>query len=211
MQYQREAVDVLYAWAVAPQVKEAPSTKLVPSEPIVEPARPTADASLADWHEYYVRMAAVLEWQMEVEAWRGGIEDRLEGLEAITGLIPDILERLPAPTITPAHQNKVKYYVSQLSQATGQHPARIYSALYTVFNVPRYQELLEAQWEQVERWFRAQLGREGYHFQQEKRKEAIDEQPYEQTEKASFTQAGKHRAVLFAICDVALLDAVLCG
>ncbi len=51
---------------------------------------------------------------MEVEAWRGSIEDRLEGLEAITGLIPEILERLPAPTITPAHQNKVKYYISQL-------------------------------------------------------------------------------------------------
>ena len=41
-----------------------------------------------------------------------------------------------------------------------------------------------------------------------------DEQTYEQTEKASspaFTQAGKHRAVPFALCDVALLDAVLCG
>src|SRR6266568_6052789 len=136
VQYQREAVDVLYNWAAAPQVREAPSAKLVPSEPIVEPARPAADASLADWHEYYVRMAAVLQWQMEVEAWRSGIEDRLEGLEAITGLIPDILERLPAPTITPAHQHQVKYYVSQLSQAT------IYGALYTSFDVPRYQELL---------------------------------------------------------------------
>jgi P22_AR N-terminal domain len=155
VQYQREAVDILYAWAAAPQVREASPTKLVPSEPIVEPARPSADAALADWHEYYVRMAAVLEWQMEVEAWRSGIEDRLEGLEAITGLIPDILERLPA------HQNKVKHYVSQLSQATGQHPATIYSALYTVFNVPLYQELLEAQWEQVERWFRIQLERKG--------------------------------------------------
>ena len=60
-------------------------------------------------------MEAVLEEQMEVEAWRSGIEDRLDGLEAITGLIPDILVRLPAPTITPANQNKVKYYVSQLS------------------------------------------------------------------------------------------------
>jgi len=37
-----------------------------------------------------------------------------------------------------------------------------------------------------------------------------DEQTYEQTEKA-FPQAGKHRAVPFAICDVALLDAVLFG
>ncbi len=159
VQYQREAVDVLYAWAAAPQVREAPSKKLVPSEPIVEPTRPAADASLAEWHEYYVRMAAVLEWQMEVEAWRGGIENRLEGLEAITGLIPEILERLPAPTITPAHQNKVKYYVSQLSLATGQHPATIYSVLYTAFNVPRYQELLEAEWERVERWFQSQLER----------------------------------------------------
>jgi len=49
-----------------------------------------------------------------------------------------------------------------------------------------------------------------------KRKEGKqnDEQTCEQTEKASspaFTQAGKHRAVPFAICDVALLDAVLCG
>ena len=52
---------------------------------------------------------------MEVEAWHSGIEDRLERLEAITGLIPDILARLPAPNITPANQHKVKYYVSQLS------------------------------------------------------------------------------------------------
>jgi P22_AR N-terminal domain len=157
IQYQREAVDALYTWAAAPLAREAPSKKLVPSEPIVEPTRPTAEASLAEWHEYYVRMAAVLEWQMEVEVWRGGIEDRLEGLEAITGLIPEILERLPATTITPAHQNKVKYYVSLLSQTTGQHPATIYSALYAAFNVPRYQELLEAEWEQVERWFLSQL------------------------------------------------------
>jgi hypothetical protein len=113
----------------------------VPSEPIVEPTRPAADASLADWHKYYIRMAAVLEWQMEVEAWRSGIEGRLEGLEAITVLIPEILECLPAPTITQEHQNKVKNYVSQLSHATSQHPATIYSALYTAFNVPRYQEL----------------------------------------------------------------------
>jgi hypothetical protein len=60
-------------------------------------------------------MEAVLEGQMEVEAWHSGIEDRLERLEAITGLIPDILARLPAPNITPANQHKVKYYVSQLS------------------------------------------------------------------------------------------------
>ncbi len=41
--------------------------------------------------------------------------------------------------------------------------------------------------------------------------ELTHEQTYEQTEKASFTHTGQHRAVPFAICDVALLDAVLCG
>jgi hypothetical protein len=48
----------------------------------------------------------------------------------------------------------------------------------------------------------------------EKRGSESDEQPHEQTEKApspAFTQAGKHREVPFAICDVALLDAVICG
>src|SRR5260221_11585933 len=99
VQYQGEAVDVLYAWAAAPQGREAPSKKLVPSEPIIDPTRPAADASLAEWHEYYVRMAAALQWQMEVEAWRGGAENRRDGLEAITGLIPVRRERLPAPTI----------------------------------------------------------------------------------------------------------------
>jgi hypothetical protein len=33
-------------------------------------------------------VAAVVKWQMEVDAWLSGIEDRLEGLEAITSLIP---------------------------------------------------------------------------------------------------------------------------
>ena len=60
VQYQREAVDVLYAWAAQSQVREAPSTKLVPSEPIVEPTRPAADASLADWHEYVHRFGGRL-------------------------------------------------------------------------------------------------------------------------------------------------------
>jgi len=63
----------------------------------------------------------------------------------------------------------VKSYVSQLSQATGQHPAAIYSALYTAFNVPRYQELLEVEWEQVERWFQSQLERKRMCFHRRSR------------------------------------------
>lgn len=151
-------VDVLYLWAQSPKAVAA-STGLVSAEQITKPEVPADDAGLDAWCEYPRQMVLWIDWQHDVEAWRGSVEDRLEGLEAITGLIPEILERLPAPTITPAHQNKVKYYVSQLSQSTGQHPATIYSTLYTAFNVPRYQELLEAEWEQVERRFQSQLER----------------------------------------------------
>jgi hypothetical protein len=51
--------DVLYAWAAASGVIEAPSKKLMPSEPIVEPTRPAADASLAEWHDYLERVSYV--------------------------------------------------------------------------------------------------------------------------------------------------------
>src|SRR2546428_8489683 len=67
VQYQREAVDVLYSWAEAPQGREAPSTKLVPSEPIVDPPRPAQDAPLPDWLGNSVGMAAALEGQSQVE------------------------------------------------------------------------------------------------------------------------------------------------
>ena len=154
--YQKRAVAALFAWASS--LKATPSN-LVPSEPVVEPKRPGPDASNDEWIVYHQQMITVLQWRRDMQQWQGNVENRLEGLEAITGLIPEILERLPAPTITPPHQNKVKYYVSQLSQLTGQHRGTIYSALYTTFDVPRYEELLEAEWQQVEDWFRVQLER----------------------------------------------------
>ena len=158
LHYQKEAVAALYDWASSHKAVAAPAN-LVSSEPITEPTRPAPDASLDEWLEYHQQMVILLEWRRDVEQWRGDVESRLEGLEAITGLIPEILERLPRETITPAHQNKVKYYIAQLSKVTGQHPATIYSSLYTAFNVPRYQELLEAEWNTVEEWFKVQLER----------------------------------------------------
>ena len=158
LHYQKEAVAALYDWASSHKAVAA-AANLVSSKPITEPTRPAADASLDEWLEYHQQMVMVLEWRRDVEQWRGGVESRLEGLEAITGLIPEILERLPPETIIPAHQNKVKYYVAQLSKVTEQHPTTIYSSLYTAFHVPRYQELLEAEWQTVEEWFKVQLER----------------------------------------------------
>src|SRR5207245_10959239 len=111
--------------------------------PITKPIAPADDASFTEWREYHRQMVLWINWQHDIERWRSSVEDRLESVEAITGLIPEILERLGPPTITPEHQNLVKYYVSQLVKATGKHQATIYSALYTAFQVPRYQERLE--------------------------------------------------------------------
>ena len=47
LHYQREVVDVLYAWAQTPRVIAAP-TNLIPSEPIAEPTRPALDASIEE-------------------------------------------------------------------------------------------------------------------------------------------------------------------
>ena len=158
IRYQREVVDVLYAWAQTRKMLPQ-STDVVSVESITQPTRPAQNASLAEWREYYLHMAAITEWQMDVERWRSSVESRLEGVEAMTGLIPEILERLGPQTLTPQHQQQTKVYVQQLSKITGKHPATIYNDLYTVFSVPRYQDIPEDQWSQVERWFKLQIDR----------------------------------------------------
>ena len=156
--YQREVVDVLYAWASTPKATTAP-TDLVPSEPIAKPERPAQDASLPDWREYYLRMAAFLEWQMDIETWRGSVESRLEGLEAITDLIPDILDRLGPETLSTEHQRSVQGLVKRLHDATGKPFGTIYDELKAAFDVPRYQEIREQSWDKVLNWFTVQINR----------------------------------------------------
>ncbi len=156
LHYQREAVDVLYAWAQSPK---ASLTNLVPAEQIIRPIAPVNEASLADWRDYHRQMVAWIDWQADVAQWRGSVESRLEGVEAMTGLIPEILERLGPQTLTPRHQQQAKAYVQQLSKATGKHSATIYNDLYTAFSVPRYQDIPESDWEQVEQWFKTQIER----------------------------------------------------
>ena len=158
LRYQREAVDVLYTWAQTPRTIAAP-TSLVPVGPNTEPVRSAADAPLAEWHEYHLRMAAIIEWQIDVEQWRGSVEGRLEGLEAMTDLIPEILERLGPQTITSAQQKTLQHYVKQLHEASGKPYPTIYEDLKIAFAVPRYQDVLEEEWERVVGWFKMQIER----------------------------------------------------
>ena len=149
--YQREVVAALFEWASTRKPQ-----KLVSSEPIVQPTAPAPGASIEEWIMYHEQMAMVLAWRRDMEQWQGSIESRLEGIEA---LIPDILDRLPPLTLSPAHQQQVKALVKQLAELTGKHPATVYTDLYTAFSVPRYQDLPEAEWDEVERWFTGQIDR----------------------------------------------------
>lgn len=158
IRYQREVVDVLYAWAQTQKTLPKP-TNLVPAEPITRPARPAQDAPLAEWREYHLHMADFTEWQMDVDQWRGSVESRLEGVEAMTGLIPEILERLGPQTLTPTHQRQVQAFAHQLSQLTKKSYVTIYDDLKTAFSVPKYSDIPENQWAQVDQWFRVQIER----------------------------------------------------
>lgn len=84
------------------------------------------------------------------------VESRLEGVEAMTSLIPEILERLGPETLSVQHQRQLQAYVRRLHEASGKAYATVYDDLKTAFGKPRYQELLESEWPDVERWFTMQ-------------------------------------------------------
>ena len=92
-------------------------TELVPVEQITKPEVPTDNAGLDAWRDYYHRMVLWIDWQQDIETWRGSVESRLEGLEEVTDLIPEILERLGPQKLTPDHQRAVQQYVQQVRQA----------------------------------------------------------------------------------------------
>ncbi len=156
LRYQREVVDVLYAWAQSPKVADPP-TALVPAEQILKPAPPADDAGLEVWREYHRQMVAWIDWQHDIETWRGSVESRLEGLEEVTNLIPEILERLGPPTLTPDHQRAVQKYVQQVHELSGKPYGTVYESLKEAFGVARYADIPDQDWQRVVQWFRAQV------------------------------------------------------
>jgi hypothetical protein len=156
LRYQREVVDVLYTWAQSPKAMKEPAG-LVPAEQITKPEVLTDDAGLDAWREYYRRMVLWIDWQRDIEVRRGSVESRLEGLEEVTNLIPEILERLGPQTLTPDHQRAVQKYVQQVHELTGKPYGTIYDSIKTAFGVPRYAEIPDQDWPRVVQWFRAQV------------------------------------------------------
>lgn len=156
LRYQREVVDVLYQWAQSPKAIAAP-TNLVPAERITKPTPPADDADLDDWGEYHQQMVLWINWKRDIEQWRGNVESRLEGLEEVTNLIPEILERLGPQTLTSDHQRAVQKYVQLAHEATGRSYGTIYDQLKTAFGVSKYSDVPDLDWPRVVNWFQAQL------------------------------------------------------
>ncbi len=165
--YQTEAKDVLYEHFVNKRRLTLPGGAVIPTEP-AQPQEPEAEATDAEKAAYYENLAVwalwkagqhAQRWRGEIEVWRGEIESRLEGQEAMSGLLPEILERLGPEKLTSEHQQLIQYYVGKLHKATGKHQNTIHTDLKTAFKVPRYQDILEDDWPKVENWFKVQIER----------------------------------------------------
>jgi hypothetical protein len=157
--FKREAADVLYQhFANRPTSAQlaAPAT-LVPSEPIARPVVPGEGASPAAWLEFHRQMVAFLEWQGDVERWRGEVEARLETVEEVTRLVPEILERLGPQTLTPEHQRTVQNLAKRLHEVSGAAFPTIYAELGEHFHVAKYDQVPESQWQEVTTWFKVRL------------------------------------------------------
>jgi hypothetical protein len=186
LRYQCEAVDALYAWAQQPRALPAPGSQAIPAElaentgttamarsgpegavlaPIEEPSQEATHREKAAYHELmsvWHRHQADLHvqaWRSEVEARIEEQEERIEAREAVTDLIPDILDRLGPETLTPQHQRQLQADVRRLHEASGKAYATVYDDLKTAFGKPRSQELLESEWPDVVRWFTVQIER----------------------------------------------------
>lgn len=168
--YQEEAKDVLYEHFVRRRsILPTPSEgTLVPAQPIKPAQEPGPEATDEEQATYYENLALwarwkanqyAQQWRGQVDEWRGQMEARIESNEAISRLLPEIIERLGPETITSEHHQKVKTLAKQLHLATGKPYPTIYDELKTVFEKGRIEDLLEEEWEQVEKWFRVQIER----------------------------------------------------
>jgi hypothetical protein len=123
-------------------------------------AKPTPDASLMDWADYYEKLAALYRQQAAIETHLVAVDgrldsmqDELESIHAVVSILPELLERLGPLTLTPDHQVGVKEYVKRLHDAGGFSYGQIYSELNSGFRVGSYSQIPDDAWSAIEDWF----------------------------------------------------------
>jgi hypothetical protein len=129
----------------------------------------TADSLV--WAEYLERLAALYRRQAHfesrleyVEAKTHDQDERLESLQKRveyleTGgtMLPELLERLGPERMRPEHQEMVKRWVGELHHLSGLSYSSIYQDLNADFQVDRFSDIHEGEWERLEEWFRERI------------------------------------------------------
>jgi hypothetical protein len=133
--------------------------------------KPSPDASALLWAEYYEQLAVLYRRQAayetriayvdarldEHEEEIGELHSRLEGMEEVTRLVPEILERLGPQTLTPEHQATIKNMARRLNDLTNMSYATIYGDLNSTFHVGKYSDIPDAQWPEVAKWLQQRI------------------------------------------------------
>lgn len=145
------------------------------SHAIAATPKPAPDAPPLVVAEYLERLAALYRRQAAYEAQLayvdatlsarlddheeqiGELHGRLEGMEEVTRLVPEILQRLGPQTLTPAHQATIKHQATRLHELTGASYATIYGERNAAFHVGRYSDIAEARWLEIADWFKARI------------------------------------------------------
>src|SRR5690348_3050838 len=155
------------------------------SQTIAATPKPALDAPALAWAEYHEQLAALYRRQAAyearlayVDATLGGLSarldthdeqlhdhdeqigelhTRLEGMEEVTRLVPEILQRLGPQPLTPAHQATIKHQATRLHELSGLAYATIYGDLNAAFHVARYADIADARWPEIVAWFKARI------------------------------------------------------
>jgi len=129
--------------------------------------RPEEAADSLVWAEYLERLAALYRRQAYFESRLEYVEarthdqderlntlqKRVENLEAGATMLPELLERLGPERMRPEHQEMVKRWVRELHHLSGVDYNSIYQDLNADFEVDRFSDIRESEWERLEVWF----------------------------------------------------------
>lgn len=158
--YQEEAKDVLYQHFANKSRPALPEPRAVVIQPMEEPG---PDASHEEQAQYHETMSLWHRWQADYhnQEWLKSIQQQQTALveedQVMGNLISGIQKRLGPVRISEKHQEAIQEYVNAWSKATNKNRGIIYTDLHTRFRVPRYQELLEADWPAIEDFFRRRM------------------------------------------------------
>lgn len=162
--FKKQAANVLYEHFSQLTIPPPPPTTLVPSEPIEKPSYPDDSAGLDERRKYHRDMVTWLDWQADIAAWQRDTNNRLDGLESeveslheVVRLVPELLERMGPATLSPEHQHSVQALAKRLHEVGGFGFATIYSELNTAFHVGKYDQIADASWDEVARWFATRI------------------------------------------------------